>query len=112
MASIKSLPVAKSCRVIDFENVQIRPGIVKDTWIVIVNGTKPCINMSVELVPLVYIDQPEYWGIEVVACLPGGICLTATAPYTISRPLDGVRGTKGIKIIGATKSEKYNVPPK
>jgi hypothetical protein len=60
-------------------------------------------------VPLIYIQQPEYWGIEVVGCLPGiGL---PEAPYTISIPLDGITGTKGIEVIGATRSEKREFPP-
>ena len=104
------LPQIESCRLIDFETVEIVPGIVNDTWFVIVSGTKPYVNMTVKLQPLTYVGQPEYWGIEVVGCLPG-VRLPATAPYQESRPLDGIRGTKGIEIIGATKREKRAVPP-
>lgn len=105
-----ALPQAQSCRLIDFEKVDIVPGIAKDTWFVIVGGTKPYRNMSVDLRPLIYVRQPAYWGIEVVGCLPG-IGLPAEAPYSESIPLDGIRGTKGIEILGATKSEKREVPP-
>jgi hypothetical protein len=34
-----------------------------------VSGTKPLANMQVQLVPLVFIRQPEYWGIDVVGSL-------------------------------------------
>ncbi len=104
-------PLAKSCRVIEFENVDVVPGIVNDTWFVNVSGTKRYRNMTVRLVPLVYVKQPEYWEIEVVGCLPG-IALPALAPYSESIALDGIRGKKGIEIIGATGSEKRDVPPK
>ena len=30
-----------------------------------VAGTKPYMNMRVELEPLTYVTRPEYWGIEV-----------------------------------------------
>ena len=104
------LPPTESCRLIDFETVDVVPGIIKNTWFVIVSGTKPCVNMTVELRPRIYVRQPEYWGIEVVGCLPG-VCLPATAPYHVSLPLAGILGTKGIEIIGATKREKRAVPP-
>lgn len=105
------LPVAESCRRIDFEKVEIRPGIVNNTWFAVVSGMKPWLNMEVRLIPLVYIRQPEYWGIEVVGCLPG-IGLPVVAPYVVSIPLGGITGTKGIEIIGATRTEKREVPPK
>ena len=111
MVEFKDLPQAKSCRRIDFGKVEIRPGIVNNTWILIVSGTKPWMNMKVDLVPLIYIQQPEYWGIEVVGRLPG-IGLPAEAPYTVSIALDGITGTEGVEVIGATRSEKAQVPPR
>jgi hypothetical protein len=106
------LPQPSSIRLIDFEEAQVRPGIVSGTYILIVRGTKPYLNMEVNLIPLVYIRQPEYWGIEVIGSLPGGIGLAApTAPYIASLALNGTIGTQGIEVIGATRSEKISVPP-
>jgi len=68
--------------------------------------------MQVDLVPLVYIRQPDYWGIEVVGCLPGGIGLPAAASYTAWIKLSGITGTIGIEVFGAMRSEKLEVPPK
>lgn len=110
MSEFKDLPQAESCRRIDFAEVEIRSGIVKDTWILIVGGTKRWMNMDVRLVPFVYIQQPEYWLIEVVGCLHGA-GLPTEAPYKVSIPLDGITGTKGIEVIGATRSEQRQVPP-
>ena len=67
--------------------------------------------MRVDLLPRVHIQQPEYWGIEVVGCLPGGIGLPALAPYTVSLRLAGVTGTRGVEVIGATRTERIAVPP-
>lgn len=103
------LPQIKSCRLIDFTDVEVRPGFVTNTYFLIVSGTKPYMNMNVNLVPLVYVRQPEYWGIEVVGCLPGGIGLPAEAPYTASIALDGIRGTEGIEVMGARRSQKVRV---
>ncbi len=104
----EELPRVESCRLISFDEIDIRPGFVTGTYFLIVSGNKPYINMEVNLRPLVYIRQPEYWGIEVVGCLPG-IGLPATAPYTVSIPLEGIRGTKGIEVIGATRSERREI---
>ncbi len=114
LKEFEALPQPSSCRLIDFDKdkTEVRPGIVSGTYILIVRGTKPYLNMQVNLVPLVYIRQPEYWGIEVIGCLPGGIGLPATEPYTAILPLNGTIGTKGIEVIGATCSEKILVPPK
>ena len=67
-------------------------------------------NMEVDLVPVVYIQQPEFWGIEVVGCLPDGIGVPTTAPYIVRINLSGVTGTKGVEVMGATRSEKIEVP--
>src|ERR671912_2091684 len=83
------LPRADAYRRIDFERVEVRPGVAAGTYILVVSGTAPYANMRVELVPLVYVRRPKYWGIEVVGSLPGGIGLPAEAPYTVSLPLDG-----------------------
>jgi hypothetical protein len=93
---------AQSVRRINFKSAQVRPGFVNNTFFLVVSGTKPCINMQVHLSPLIYIRRPEYWGIEVIGTLLGP-CLTATAPYHVFIPLNGIIGTKGIEVIGATK---------
>ncbi len=102
-------PAPDSVRLIDFDVAKAVPGIVPGTFILVVSGEKPWENMTVRLVPLVYIRQPEYWGIEVTGSLTG-IGLPATAPYTESLPLDGIMGTRGIEVIGAYKREKIDLP--
>ena len=108
----ETCPPSQTCRKINFdeERVEIRPGFAKDTWFLLVTGMKPYTNMRVELVPVMYVKRPEFWQIEVVGCLPG-IGLTALAPYSVFVSLEGVIGTKGIEIMGATKSKKLFVPP-
>ena len=111
MEALARLPAPQSCWVIDFEKAEV---IVLESfppqYVLVVSGTKPYVNMKVDLVPLVYIRQPEFWGIEVVGCLPG-IGLPATAPFKISLPLGGVTGTEGIEVIGATKRQMIQIPP-
>jgi hypothetical protein len=103
------LPAPAGVRLIDFDDARVVPGIIPDTFILVVSGTKPYLNMEVELVPLVYIRQPEYWGIEVTGTLTG-IGLPAETPYTVAIPLDGIRGTKGIEVIGANTRKQIKVP--
>ncbi|HEU0013614.1 MAG TPA: hypothetical protein VFQ45_08005 [Longimicrobium sp.] len=97
-----------ACRTIEFDDAEvIRVG--RD-YFLIVRGTKPCANMRVSLTPLVYIQCPEYWGIEVIGCVPNGICIEATAPYVEAMWLTGVIGSRGIEVIGANKTEQFDVP--
>jgi len=104
-------PTASSVRLIPFTKAKVVSGIIPGAYILIVSGIKPYLNMRVRLIPLVYIQRPDYWGIEVVGSLPG-IGLPTTAPYTVSLPLDGITGKKGIEVIGANKKLKIAVPPK
>jgi hypothetical protein len=103
-------PQPQSSRLVDFERAEVRV-LESDPprYQLVVSGTKPCANMRVELLPLVYVRQPEYWGIEVVGCLPGGICLTALAPYAVEL-LDPPIGTRGIEVMGATRSKTIDIP--
>ena len=103
--------LSQSAQRIDFKQAKIVGGIVSGTYFLVVSGTKPCLNMEVHLSPLIYIQQPEYWGIEVIGTLSGGICLPATAPYHVHIALAGITGTKGVEVIGASSSKKLNVPP-
>ena len=102
------LPNTETCKIIHFSETAIRPGIVNDTYILIVSGTKAYINIDVRLSPRFYPKQPEYWAIEVVGCLTG-IALPATAPYQVVIPLDGIRGTEGIEVKGASPCKEIKI---
>jgi hypothetical protein len=84
LQAYSSLPPAASARRIDFTDASL---VTLRTFpprhILRVSGTKPSADMRVELMPLVYIRQPEYWEIEVVGSLRGG-GLAGPAPYTES----------------------------
>jgi hypothetical protein len=104
------LPASESTRLIDFGRAKIVT-LESDPpqYLLVVSGTKPYFNMIVELSPLTYIRQPEFWGIEVVGRLPSGIGLPALAPYEISLPLAGIMGTEGVEVIGAMRSERLEL---
>jgi Subtilisin inhibitor-like len=109
---LDALPAPESCWIIDFDDVElITQESFPPQYVIVVSGTKPYLNMRVELLPRIYIQQPEYWGIEVVGCLPGGIGLPALAPYSVTLRLAGVTGTRGVEVIGATRTERIAVPP-
>lgn len=108
---LSATKVSGAAQLIDFTTAKVVPGFVSGTYFLIVSGTKPYLNMEVHLTPLIYIRQPEYWGIEVIGILHG-IGLPATAPYSVHISLTGITGTKGIEVIGARKRKKINVPSK
>lgn len=110
MKEFSALPKAESCRLIDFTRCEVRPGFLPDTYILIVTGMQPYANMQVALMPLIYIRQPDYWEIEVVGCLRG-IGLPVLTPYTVSLPLDGIRGVHGVEVVGANRRKQLDVPP-
>ena len=109
--------LGSSCRIlprtIDGAKAEARvvPGIVNNTYILIVKGKKPYLNMKVRLSPLTYVRQPEYWGIEVLGCV-SGISLPTIGTYEVFLPLDAVRGTCGIEVVWANGViERIDVPP-
>lgn len=108
-ARASDVPVSREAMILDFEDARVVPGTLPDTWILVVNGQKPYMNMQVRLVPLVYVQHPEYWGIEVVGNA-SGIGLPALAPYRETLPLDASTGTRGIEVIGASRTKRINVP--
>jgi hypothetical protein len=111
LQAFQALPPAESCRRIDFEQAELLTlESFPPQYVLAVTGTKPYLNMEVTLVPLVYIQQPDYWGIEVVGCLPG-LGLPAQAPYAVSLRLNGSLGTRGIEVMGATRAQRLDVPP-
>jgi hypothetical protein len=46
LREFEALPHASSCRLIDFEQAEVHPGFVSGTYILIVRGTKPYLNME------------------------------------------------------------------
>ncbi|GAA0909722.1 hypothetical protein [Virgisporangium aurantiacum] len=106
---IATTQAPSSVQLIDFDDAQIVPGIVNDTYFLIVSGMKPYQNMKVTLLPRTYIRQPEYWEVEVAGAVYG-IPLPVMTPYHEFLPLEGSRGTKGILVIGKSTTCKLEFP--
>ena len=95
---------------IDFKSAEVRTlSTVPPRYVLVVRGEKPYLNMQVDLIPLVYVQQPEYWGIEVVGCMPE-VGLPAVGDYVAKLELNGTMGTRGIEVIGTNRSEKIRIP--
>jgi hypothetical protein len=101
--------VSQSAQRINFKIAKVVPGFFPNTWFLIVEGTKPYLNMHVHLSPLIYTHRPDYWGIEVIGTL-SGIGLPVVAPYHVFLSLEGTIGTKGVEVIGLTIKKKINIP--
>jgi hypothetical protein len=99
------LPVAQTCRRIDFDWVSIEAATRDHSAVVSVGGIKHWLNLTIMLVPRCYQTRPEYWSIEVVGALPG-YGVSAFVDYNVILALDGICGSRGIEIVGATKSER------
>jgi hypothetical protein len=109
LQALQKLPPSSLCRLINFDRAEVRPGIIPKTFFLIVSGQKPWLTMTVELVPRIYIVQPDYWGIEVIGC-QRGIGLPMPAPYSVALDISHVIGKYGIEVIGANKKEQIKVP--
>jgi hypothetical protein len=99
------LPATQTWRRVDFDWVSIEAATDDHSAVVSVGGIKHWLNLKIVLVPRCYQRRPEYWSIEVVGALPG-YGVPAFVDYNVTLALDGIRGTQGIEIVGATKSER------
>lgn len=99
-----------SCLLLDFDTAEI---LVLEGdpphYVLAVSGTKPYFNMEVRLAPVVYVRQPDHWGIEVIGCA-AGLVLPAEAPFSVTLPLAGAMGTEGIEVVGASRAQRLSVP--
>ena len=96
---------------LDFRKAVVTKGEKRGSYVLTVSGDKPrdAENGSpVKLQPMVYETQPEYWRIEVLWDEDDAIVPIIT-PFTVSLPLDGIRGTKGIRVAGQTRFQKIEI---
>lgn len=105
-----------SSHLIDFQRAEvITPMIYPPQPRLVVAGVKNDPDAEVSLVPLIYISQPPYHGIQVVATTtsdgPHVSQPIANVPYTVELDLEGTCGSEGVEVIGETKTEQIAVPP-
>ena len=100
-------------RLIDFERADvITPMIEPPRPTLVVSGVTPS-PMKVTLQPLVYVSRPTYWGIQVVGSTAAGPTPTSAitnVPYSVQIALAGITGTDGIEVIGASRTERIDLP--
>jgi hypothetical protein len=109
-------PEEPAGRLIDFEEaVAISQMSFPPRPVLVVSGQKPLPTTEVSLVPLVYISQPQYWGIQVIGSVDAG-GPRPTQPianaweYRVEIDLQGVTGTEGVEVIGASHTERLTIP--
>lgn len=99
-----------SCRLVEFEQAFVA-SIEPAGYLLIVRGVAPSSRMDVFLSHRVYAETPDWWGIEVVGALPGGVCLSETRNYEVAIPLESIQGRRGIEVIGASGSTRIELEP-
>ncbi|MEU4621335.1 hypothetical protein AB0G04_15335 [Actinoplanes sp. NPDC023801] len=105
------LSPAESSYLIDFERADAVSLMIypPPPPMLIVSGQKPFANMEVTLNPLRFVQQPEYWGIEVIGTMPA-TGQPAIVPYAVELDLNGLLGTRGVEVIGANGTERIEIP--
>jgi heat shock protein HslJ len=107
-----STPPAETCDLIDFEKAAVEPIATTGTstrYRLTVSGTQPYLQMTVRLDPLIYVQQPDYWGIQVTGCRPGEVGLPVAVPYTVTYDFTGPLGKRGIEVIGSVRTQKFDL---
>ena len=99
----------QNCRLIPFDKAEAFKSSTGQVTLV-VTGVAPTSGTTVKLVPLVYIRQPEYWGIEVIGCTPA-ITLPVLTPWAVKQDVTGTVGTAGLEVIGSNQSVKITLAP-
>ena len=101
-------------QLIDFDRAEvITPMIYPPRPTLVVSGVKPHPDAEVTLVPLIYVSQPSYHGIQVVATAtfdgPHVSQPIANVAFTVELDLAGAIGSVGVEVIGATRTERIDV---
>jgi hypothetical protein len=111
LADHRALPPPTSFRLIAYDKAEVLTlESYPPQYVLQVSGVKFSPSMTVKLMPLVYVRQPEYWEIEVVGGLSGA-AIPVKTPYTVSLPLGGTLGSRGIQVIGANRSDTFDLSP-
>ncbi len=94
----------EACRPIDFLTTEVTGA--GDARRLVVTVAPPVPPAAAHLQPYVYVMQPEYWAIGVVACSGEAGGAVAGSFVTIELLLAGSMGTRGIEVLGASAGLK------
>lgn len=108
-------PPVKSGRVnaADFDSAELRAGPTMGQGLyLIVSGPMPKPGANIRLLPVLGNPPPEYQRIELAwearAANDHGASM-GVERYEKSMPLSGLLGTKGIELVGANGTKKFNL---
>jgi len=132
------LPEPPVGRLIEYDTATvITQMMIPPRPVLVVNGDKPRPGMDVILVPVTYIQQPEFWEIHVLGSPgilddpPHATQLPAEPPvptqlpaeppvptqlpaestaYSVQIDLASCTGTLGVEVVGANRTERIVVP--
>ena len=96
---------------LDFRKAAVAPGATPGSLTLTVSGDKPSDaegGAPVKLQPVTYTVQPEYWKIEELWD-PTDSIFPVISSFSASLSLDGIRGSKGIEVVGQTKRQKISI---
>jgi len=72
-------------------------------------GNAPSADTTVELVPLVYVQQPDYWEVEIIG-RSTGVATSAIVDYEVTLPVSQAQGRFGIEVVGTTHTKRLDIP--
>jgi hypothetical protein len=102
-------------RTIDFDTAEVRrvklfaPEGTPPVFELSVTGTKSHADHDVNLMPLRHEQQPEFWSIVVVESAGSSSEPPSSEFEEVISLADNV-GTRGVEVIGPTRSERIEVP--
>jgi hypothetical protein len=121
------LPEPPVGRLIDYDRANVVTQMIQPPRpVLVVDGEKPRPGMDVTLVPVTYIEQPEFWEIHVLGSPgllndpPHATQLPAEPPvptqlpaessaYSVQIDLASCTGTIGVEVVGANRTERIVV---
>jgi hypothetical protein len=98
------------CYPIDFTGVDIQWYQGRGVYQLTVTGVKPYTNMEVSLSHEAHSGRPAYWRTVVVGCVKNGLLMPLASPYYVTMNLDKFVGSRGVEIIGASRSVRRALP--
>jgi hypothetical protein len=98
----------KSCSPVSVKTAEL---VRRDGNIVLkVTGEAPYAGMTLEVRPVVYVMQPDYWLMSLVGCLPHGtVAAAVTTPFSAVIDVHGSVGRKGVDLSSDPKAKQLRL---
>lgn len=110
-----SLSTVPQGQIIDFEKAELRRLPFQNSLFLWVKGHLPGTGFDARLAPRIYkAGRPEYWAVDVAAFsrLAAANDRDETSDdlsFERSVSLNGITGTKGIRVIGANRTQQIEI---